>query len=290
MTLITWAITPEYAVIVSDRRVTRLVRGRAVSFEDSAMKTFLLNGQLLMGFTGLAEVGGQSMAEWVADRLAGQNPLDWPEILRDAMQAYYGTTPAVRGIPHHFRLLGFGYNTARVPARIPMGIEVSNCEWREAGGRVQAYGVGDFTVRHNGLGNHRVLVGAVGSPYPHRALRELERSIKFVHRANADNVAATFEPILQFHQLVSAKSGGTVGDTAVVTAIRSRHVPITDLGWSTPLTTEGIESATQHPFSATFSPNGDATAHLPVVIHRDIQLLDMTFGPDISHLGGGTSP
>jgi hypothetical protein len=94
MTLITWAITPEYAVVVSDRRVTRMRGGRAVSFEDEAMKTFLLNGQLLMGYTGLAEVGGTPMDFWVAELLAGDDPLRWPEILCEGMQEYYRKTPA----------------------------------------------------------------------------------------------------------------------------------------------------------------------------------------------------
>lgn len=278
MTLITWAITAEYAVIVSDRRVTRLVRGRAVSFEDEAMKTFLLNGQLLMGYTGLAEICGKPMDIWVAERLAGQDPLSWPEILKAEMQEYYRVTPAVRGIPHHFRLLGFGYNPSRV-SRIPMGIEISNCIWREAGGKVRASDVGEFQVIYNAFGNHKMLVGAVGAQYSHRALRELERSLKSVRRASPDRVAATFEPMLEFHRSVASRSHGTVGETAVVTTIRSQNVPISHLGWSIALAAEGLDEATEQPFSATFSPGGNLTAHLPAIIHRDIQIVGMTLAP-----------
>jgi hypothetical protein len=278
MTLIAWAITREYAVVISDRRVTRMVGGRAVSFEDEAMKTFLLNGQLLMGYTGLAEIGGKPMDFWAAERLAGHDPLRWPKILSDGMQEYYRKTPAVRGIPHHFRLLGFGYRPGRA-LRIPMGIEISNCTWREAGGRVQAFSVGDFQVLNNVFGNHQMLVGAVGASYAHRALRELERSLKFAYRANRNRVATTFEPMLEFHRSVAARSGGTVGETAVITSILSQNVPITELGWTVPLTTEGIDEATRRPFSATFSPDGNRTAHLPAIIRRDIQIVGGTFGP-----------
>lgn len=278
MTLITWAITPEYAVVVSDRRVTRMRGGRAVSFEDEAMKTFLLNGQLLMGYTGIAEVGGTPMDFWVAERLAGHDPLRWPEILCEAMQEHYQKTPAVRGIPHHFRLMGFGYKPGRA-LRIPMGIEISNCSWREAGGRVQAVGVRDFQVTNNVFGNHRMLVGAVGAPYAHRAIRELEKSLKFAQRASPTRVAATFEPMLKFHGSVAALSGGTVGETAVVTSILSRDVPITKIGWTASITAEGIDGATGGPFSATFSPDGHHTAFLPAIIHRDFQMVGGTFGP-----------
>lgn len=54
MTLITFVLTDEYVVLASDRRIT-LARGtKVISQDDKAVKSVLLNGQLLLGFTPAA--------------------------------------------------------------------------------------------------------------------------------------------------------------------------------------------------------------------------------------------
>ena len=65
MTEIISVLTDEYVALVSDRRVT-WSDGRQ---EDTDTKTFNLFGQFLMGFTGLARIGGYRVERWVADIL-----------------------------------------------------------------------------------------------------------------------------------------------------------------------------------------------------------------------------
>jgi hypothetical protein len=78
MTLISWAITERWTILASDRRLTWLKNGVPVSFEDTATKSFVLNGQLLMGYTGLAEIDGKSTELWVLDLLAGCDQTTYP--------------------------------------------------------------------------------------------------------------------------------------------------------------------------------------------------------------------
>jgi hypothetical protein len=88
----------------------------------------------------------------------------------------------------------------------------------------------------------------------------LEKSLRFAQRASPNRVAVTFEPMLKFHQSVAALSGSTVGETAVVTSILSQDVPITDLGWTAPITAEGIDGATGGPFSR-WAPHCISASH-----------------------------
>lgn len=138
MTLITFVVTSEYVVLASDRRQTTFVGGVPTTFEDVALKTFLLRGQLLMGYTGVAVLDGKPMEHWVADLLRGVRPNDVPATLRNAMQDYFARHPEVAGMPHHFRLAGFAYKPDRNPQTWPIGYEVGNCAWETRGDRVQA--------------------------------------------------------------------------------------------------------------------------------------------------------
>jgi 20S proteasome alpha/beta subunit len=58
VTLIVGVLTDQYVALMSDRRVTKRVGSRIVSQEDTDTKVVALGGQFLMGFTGLARIGG----------------------------------------------------------------------------------------------------------------------------------------------------------------------------------------------------------------------------------------
>lgn len=278
MTLITFVVTNEYVVLASDRRVTTMVNGKPIRFEDKALKTVLLRGQMLLGYTGLAEIDGMTMEEWLAETLAGVVPNDIPDVLRSAMVDYYRRTPAVRVVPHHFRLAGFAFDPTRSPATWPIGYEIGNTGWFAKNDRVLARAPAkEFATVMNAFGNRRQVVGAVGSPYSLKALRSLEGAVRTAVRANPLNPGLVYRPIIDFMRGVASRSKGTVGDTILVTSIPRAAVPISGYDWAIPIAQDGLTEASKFP-SAFMVTNGSLDPHvyLPASIHPHFQVTRAT--------------
>lgn len=273
MTLIVFVLTEEYMILASDRRVTTTLAGKPVKFEDSAMKSFLLNGQLMMGFTGIAELDGKTMEQWVASTLAGVAPNDMPGALRDGMADYYSRHPEVAGVPHHFRLAGFAFNPTRSPSTFPIGYEVGNANWVANGDRVAYANVGEFRVVQNAFGNRKQAVGAVGAPYSLKALRFLEGLVRYHRRANPVDPSLLYEPIVRFIREVADRSGGTVGKTIMVASIPRSAVPVHEPGWALPVGDALPTFAREHPTALVYAENSDAaTIYLPALIYPGVQM------------------
>lgn len=274
MTLVVFVLTEEYMILASDRRVTTTVRGRPIKFEDSAMKSFLLNGQLMMGFTGIATLDGLSMERWVAETLQGVAPNDMPAALRDGMSAHYARHPELAGIPHHFRLAGFAFNPQRNPSTFPIGYEVGNAQWLAKGDRVAYANVGEFRVVQNIFGNRKQAVGAVGAPYSLKALRSLEGTVRQLRRAYPVDPYPLYAPMVAFIRNVAARSGGTVGNTVLVASIPRSAVPAADMGWSVPLVESALVFSRDQPTAVVFPEDAtDPVMNLPALIYPGIQLV-----------------
>jgi hypothetical protein len=75
MTLIMGCITREYAVLVSDRRLTWHAPGRTIHrtpSEENRNKAVLLCGHFYLGYTGLAAIFGTDTDQWLAELLVSQ--------------------------------------------------------------------------------------------------------------------------------------------------------------------------------------------------------------------------
>lgn len=275
MTLITFAVTSEYVVLASDRRLTVSDgRGRIIDQSDRATKSTMLWGQMLMGYTGLAILDGRPMEMWAADALIDVAPNDAPAVLADKMNHYYATHREVQGVPHHFRIAGFGFNPDRKVSTWPLGVEIGNSRQELNGDRVALSTVGDFEVTYNGVGNRRVIVGAVGSPFSKRRLNELRQSVKFGVRADHTNPARVFDAIVKFTRETAQTSRGTVGEVVTVSSIPRTAVPVREMGWTIPLSPEGVTAARTGPFTCTYYPGGAAEQHqwMPAIIHKGMAM------------------
>jgi hypothetical protein len=281
VTLIVYVLTEEYVLLASDRRVVTFQGKTQISKEDKGLKTFILRGQMLMGYTGIAELDGASMEEWVAGRLNGVRPNAIPEALAQGMQEYFDRHPEVAKAPHHFRLAGFAYNPGRTPSKWPLGYEVGNCHWQAVGDQVRATGVlPRFGWRETRFGNRRQAVGAVGYPYSLRALRDLEAKVRLARRANPYDPSLVFGDVIAFMRAVAARSDGYVGDTILLTSMPKTATPMENIRWAVPLGPEGMSAARSEPF-AMMLPAGstDGQTYLPAMIYPGIQVIRATFGP-----------
>lgn len=283
MTLITFAVTPEYVVMASDRRLTSSAGGRIIDMSDRATKTTLLWGQMLMGYTGVAILDGKPMEMWAAEVISDVEPADAPQALADAMNTHYAKNRHLRGTPHLFQLAGFAHNPNRTPSSWPIGIRVGNCGWGAQGKSIQFLPpVGDFQVRYNAMGNHKLIVGAIGARYPVAAIANLRRTVKFAVRANPSDPGRIFPALVNFTRLVASSSGGTVGEVVTVSSLPRAIVPSQELGWTVPVGDQ-LPSKTEQ-FSHTFYPDdsADRVEWLPAIVTRDLALSGMTVAPGSS--------
>lgn len=282
MTLITFVLTEQYVVVASDRRIT-LARGtKVLSQDDKAVKSVLINGQLLLGFTGVAEPDGMPMVQWLGEHLTGVHPNDIPEVLRDLMSKYYRANRAVHAIPHAFLAAGFAFNPLRSPAAWPMGFRVANTANVVRGSRMEfSHPTAEFTSMRFALGNQKQMVGAVGYPYSSTALRSLEGSVRLALRLDASDPTKVFAPVIAFMRGVAQRSAGYVGDTIVMSAIPRASIPIREIpGFMVPLTAESAFSQVHGPTSFIVT-NGlfDPETYLPATINPHMVTMGATLGP-----------
>lgn len=273
MTLITFVQTTEYAVLASDRRLTVTSGRRTLNQEDRATKGFVLWGQMLMGFTGIAILDGEPMESWATAKLADALPNEGPEVLASAMDAYYAAHPEVRPHAHHFQALGFAYNPTASPQAWAMGFGVGNAQWTASRDRVSASGVQPrFRVVRNLVGNQGPIVGAVGSPYSLGALQRLRKTVSIAVRANPLDPSYIFEPMVDFTRETASRSGGTVGEVVTVCSIPRTGIPFPPVSVSVPLQTADYSAARMGPFSHTYYPPDvqERTEFLPATAHYGI--------------------
>lgn len=74
MTLIVAFISDDFAVLASDRRITWQIGGAPGQWEDTENKVAVLDGHMLLGYTGFARLDGQRTEEWILEKLAEADP------------------------------------------------------------------------------------------------------------------------------------------------------------------------------------------------------------------------
>ncbi|MEO3863744.1 hypothetical protein [Acrocarpospora sp. B8E8] len=77
MTLIVGYVSHDYVAVASDRTITIRQRGRSDIYKDVENKAIVLNGQAIMGYTGLAWLGGISTDRWVVGELSPLDPSEY---------------------------------------------------------------------------------------------------------------------------------------------------------------------------------------------------------------------
>ncbi len=90
MTTILTCTTPEFVVLASDRAVSYNTASGIQGSPDRMGKTIALYGQFLMGVTGLGELDGLPIDEWVIERLADVNSQNWPKAIAHRATASIG--------------------------------------------------------------------------------------------------------------------------------------------------------------------------------------------------------
>lgn len=279
MTLIVFVLTDKYVVQASDRRVTTMRNGVVTTSEDKAMKTFVLGGSLLMGFTGLAEVSGMPMERWVGQTIAGRSGTDQLQTLRDQIDRHFRSRRELRNVPHLFHVSGFVRTPGKQGLHLrPMGYEIANSSWGQRNGKAGVWRVRQsFTLNRKVLGNQKLICGAIGTSYKVADIHNLTKTLKRIQRLHPDDPVRTFEPIVRFVRTVAASSGGTVGETVITSSIPLAAIPQNLGQWVVPGSADIGSIGKTHPVSLMYpDASTQGVIFLPAVFTGGIQFAGLT--------------
>jgi hypothetical protein len=224
VTLITGVLTDQYVALISDMRVTRRAGQKIISQEDTDIKTIALGGQFVMGFTGLARLGGLRIEAWVSRVLTGVKLETYFEILRQEIEEAFIRERQAGKIPHAFLAVGYSSLQPGGPA-YPLSITISNSF--DAKGRFSASAPvsSTFGMSVEQLYNRRQLIIHVGHPMHPTALQALEHRLRIVVRGDPGNPALTVWPLLTALRDTARRSSGYVGTTALFASMPRCGLP-----------------------------------------------------------------
>lgn len=125
MTLILSFVDPQYAIQVSDRRVTEYPSGRVVN--DTTSKTTLFGGRVLFGFTGLGRLDGEPTHQWMTKKLSealtvpveGSERFPWFAEQLDAALGQVHLPRQLERVVKRIAVVGVGYVRAEPDPRVP---------------------------------------------------------------------------------------------------------------------------------------------------------------------------
>lgn len=231
MTLITTILTDEYVILASDRRVTWRRGSMSDRYEDVAMKSFILGGHLIMGFTGVAVIEGKPMERWLGEILSGVHTHDMIATIQSRIQEVFDRNPSLSGVPHTF--VAAGFMKRRSDGRmIPVEILLSNCMNRRGVPDPRRVN-GRFLGRKIELGNQRHNVITIGWDVRAEDLQELDRLVRVSLKANPREPLLLFSPTVEMMRDVARRSHGGVGESILFASIPRQSVPID--GWALPI-------------------------------------------------------
>ena len=212
--------------MVSDRRITWQAGDVITRQEDTDIKTFILNGQLIMGFTGLARIGGVRMEKWVLDVLSGVPANEYLPTLTKEIGSAFRRHGQVGKLPHAF--LGVGYSDI-YPNGQPLGAVITNCTVQDENSEQPEFSTAklssEFSLYVESLGNHRAIIRSVGHPVRSSTMQALRHRIRVVTKGDPSNPRLAMGPLVTALRSTARHSGGFVGDSALFSSLPHRAVP-----------------------------------------------------------------
>lgn len=225
MTLIISVLTKEYVALVSDRRITWQAGNVIKRQEDTDIKTFILNGQLIMGFTGLARIGGVRMEKWVFDVLGGVPANEYLPTLTKEIGSAFRKYRHVGKLPHAF--LGVGYSDV-YPNGQPLGAIITNCTVQDETSEQPEFSTtklaSEFSLYAESLGNRRAIIRSVGHPVRSSTMQALQHRVRVVTKGDPSNPRLAMGPLVTALRSTARHSRGFVGDAALFSSMPHRAV------------------------------------------------------------------
>jgi hypothetical protein len=216
-------LTEQYVALVSDRRTTWIDEGKIKRQEDTDTKTINLFGQFLMGFTGLARIGGFRIERWLLEILKDASTDQYFNVIHRETGAAFNRLQPPREIRHAF--LAVGYASLEAGGEVhPLSVVISN-SLDDYGRFSTAIAPTDFRMNVERLGNRRQLIQSVGWPMRETTSRALSHRIRAVTKGDAFNPKLSIGPLVMALRDTARRSREQVGNAMLFASLPRCSVP-----------------------------------------------------------------
>ncbi|MEU7957763.1 hypothetical protein [Micromonospora humida] len=212
MTLILSAMTPNFIVLASDRRLTDGATGKLIT--DRENKAVLLYGQIIMGYTGLARLGRMPTDKWIVQTLTGVPPAMAVTVLAEETATIIRGMRVPEALRSHAYLLAGWLMDRATNQRVATSILISNFH-NEHGKRIAPRG-GFIAIRRS-MGRSSVGIQSVGVPLADTQLRMVRRKAERLYRNNPNRPDGIVDLLINALSNVSG-TDSSVGSEMLVTS------------------------------------------------------------------------
>jgi hypothetical protein len=215
-------MTNECVVMVSDRRLTNADTGEVITGIEN--KALILSGHLMMGYTGIARLGGVPTIEWVIGKLAGKQLTENFRVLETE------SASAVRSFPQKYRqhaYLAAGWLLDSKNEYVPVAFITSN--FIQPNGTMLSKAAPNFTTFKVLLPHsNAVVVLSAGARVPDTLKIAACRTIRRYRKQNRYRPQGIVQ-ILGDALLSVAGANNSVGRDVMVTSFPRAAAPITEI-------------------------------------------------------------
>jgi hypothetical protein len=280
VTQILSCLTPEFAVMVADRRLVNLGSGDVV--DDEAGKMVMLGGQAVISFTGLANLKPPPRGQtdlWIVDQLSSP-PDTLPAIferLGDAANRTFSNIAHLGPRAKRHSFVSVGWHEGSADALEPFWLGISNAEDRSGKWRERAKP--SFEVSFKQLQDKPLRLRVTGQPLP----RHIYRSLRARLAAQATLTGDAVVHLLATAMRETASVNSFVGQ-GMMAAILPRQTVDMDRGFSMP-SSDGadLETAPSGPPGGNSGPtclyfpsgSNEGAFFAPHLVTRSIALSDI---------------
>lgn len=253
MTLVLGYVSKRFAVLASDRMITKTANGQS-AHKEIINKSMVLAGQAIMGFAGVANLGGggsEPTTHAVADILGSVTPTDYYRTLSEEVPKVL-LAQGQAGQPLGF--LTVGYMTAPdSDRRVPFIGTVANYDTEHPTSRpASSHFELRFEVVDNGEGDDRLW--SIGAELPFSEIEEARNEIRRVRVRGKKKILGITEVMVGVIRK-EADRNREVGESVQVTILPRSAVPALSLGVSTAPSFEPIDNLV-----TLFAPSDEALA------------------------------
>jgi hypothetical protein len=181
MTLVLTCLSPKYVIQVSDRRLTWLTGpNKGKEADDKTNKAVVACNRLVVGYSGLAKIGGQKTDDWILAVVSSVTPYSVERIKKTlaerATKSFEKIKFPSKQKRHAFMISGWARFDSRDAPLTPFVSIISNAhdfaspKWLDEAQN-------EFKTGFTALGNRPYFLAAVGQPIKTATLNRLNRQI-----------------------------------------------------------------------------------------------------------------
>jgi hypothetical protein len=213
MTMVLSAMTDDHIFVVSDRRMTDGFTGRLLSSTEN--KAVVLNGELVLTYTGLCNLDGIPTDAWVTEQLVHEPIETWLQVLLNRTGAAIRRTRLRPDLKRHsFLLTGYAKMPRGKKTYRPVGFLISN--YHRPDGTIMRVPESKFWLSLLRLGNTVVRIDSIGRDLTDQRRITLEKMVRRQLRATPQKPQRVLDILAAEIRAVASKDPGVGSEIMAV--------------------------------------------------------------------------